>query len=72
MKPNFEEMTRKELREYVLAHRDDNEAFYAYMDKLHADKTRVKFPPLKSIDDMNNYPEFLEVLRKAGEKNRPS
>ncbi len=33
MKPNFHEMSLKELRVYVLAHQDDNEAFYAYMDK---------------------------------------
>ena len=33
----FESMNRQELRAYVLAHRDDNEAFYAYMDKLDAE-----------------------------------
>jgi len=28
-------MSRKELRAYVLAHREDNEAFYAFVDRLH-------------------------------------
>ncbi|MBC6475800.1 MAG: hypothetical protein GDA48_25790 [Hormoscilla sp. GM102CHS1] len=35
MKPNFQTMTKKELRAYVLAHRDDDEAFYAYVDNIH-------------------------------------
>lgn len=64
MKPNFQEMTRKELRAYVLAHRDDDEAFYAYVDKIKAEGDRVKHPPVKSMEDMENYPEFLERLRK--------
>ncbi|NQE33927.1 DUF6887 family protein [Microcoleus asticus] len=34
-KPNFQAMSRKELRAYVLAHREDNEAFYALADRLH-------------------------------------
>lgn len=34
--PNFQAMTKKELRAYVLAHRDDDEAFYAYVDKIRA------------------------------------
>ncbi|MBW4591301.1 hypothetical protein G7B40_039040 [Aetokthonos hydrillicola Thurmond2011] len=32
--PDFQAMTHDELRQYVLTHRDDNEAFYTYMDKL--------------------------------------
>lgn len=35
IKPNFQEMTGKDLRSYMLAHRDDDEAFYAYMDKVY-------------------------------------
>jgi hypothetical protein len=31
---NFQAMTKQELRAYVLAHRDDQEAFYALADKL--------------------------------------
>jgi len=32
---NFQTMSRKELRDYVLAHREDQEAFYAFVDRLH-------------------------------------
>jgi hypothetical protein len=35
MKPNFTAMSRKELRAYILENRDDDEAFYAYMDRLN-------------------------------------
>jgi hypothetical protein len=64
MKPNFQEMSRKELRTYVLAHRDDNDAFYALADKISAEAAnKVPLPPLKSLDDIENYPEFLDKLR---------
>ena len=32
---NFQTMSRKELRAYVLARREDREAFYAFVDRLH-------------------------------------
>lgn len=33
MKPNFDQMSRAELKAYVLTHRDDEEAFRALRDK---------------------------------------
>lgn len=72
MKPNFQAMSRKELRAYVLEHRDDNEAFYAYMDKSKAEGNWIKHPPFKSIDDLENYPDFIERLCQEGEKYRNS
>jgi hypothetical protein len=63
-KPDFQAMSQKELQSYALAHRDDQEAFYAYVDKLHAEATWVDMPALESPDELDNYPEFLErVLR---------
>jgi hypothetical protein len=32
---NSQTMSRKELRAYVLARREDREAFYAFVDRLH-------------------------------------
>jgi hypothetical protein len=32
--PNFQAMGQKELHNYVLAHRDDQTAFYAYVDRV--------------------------------------
>ncbi|MEH2386232.1 MAG: hypothetical protein V7K14_10730 [Nostoc sp.] len=67
MKPNFHEMSLKELRVYVLAHQDDNEAFYAYMDKSKTEGNWVTMPPLNSMDDFDHYPEFIDKIRKNGE-----
>jgi len=64
-KPNFHEMNLKELQSYFLSHREDREAFYAYVDKLHAEATWVEMPPLQSIEDLENYPEFLQRVRHS-------
>ena len=64
MKPNFHEMSLKELRVYVLAHQDDNQAFYAYMDKSKTEGNWVTMPPLTSMDDFDHYPEFIDKIRK--------
>ncbi len=66
MNLNFNEMTLQELRAYMLAHRDNNEAFYAYIDKSKVEGNWVTMPPLKSMDDLDNYPEFLEKIRQDG------
>ena len=34
-KPDLKTMSRQELHKYFMNHRDDKEAFYAYVDKLH-------------------------------------
>ncbi len=66
-RPNFKAMSQKDLHAYVLAHRDDQEAFYAYVDILHAEATWIEMPPLESAEDLENYPEFIEHLRKSSE-----
>lgn len=66
-KPNLQAMSQEELHTYVLAHRDDQEAFYAYVDKLHTEATWVEMPPLHSPGDLDNYPEFLERVRSGSE-----
>lgn len=67
MKPNFSEMSLKELRTYVIQHPDEDEAFYAFVDRSKAEGNWVKMPPLKSMEDFDNYPEFLEKIRRDGE-----
>ncbi len=64
-KPDFQTMSRKDLHAYFLAHRDDQEAFYAYVDKLHKEATWFEMPPLQSVEELENYPEFLERLRQS-------
>lgn len=63
-KPNFQAMSRRELQTYVLAHREDNEAFQAYVDKLHAEASWTEHPPLESVEDLENYPSLINKLRQ--------
>jgi hypothetical protein len=60
MKPNFEAMTREELRAYLLEHRDDDEALAALLSRR--DPNAVKYTT-------NDPEEIKEILRKkiAGE-----
>jgi hypothetical protein len=65
IKPNFQAMNQKELQKYVLEHRDDQEAFYVYVDKLHAEGNWIDMPPVQSDQDLENYPEFIEHIRRS-------
>jgi hypothetical protein len=66
-KPNFHAMSQKELHDYVLAHREDQEAFYTYVDKLHVEGNWIEMPPLQSEQDLENYPQFIEHIRSSSE-----
>ncbi len=61
--PNFQAMSQKELHNYVLSHREDQTAFNAYIDKLHAEGNWIEMPPLKSLEELDNYPEFVDRFR---------
>ena len=62
--PSFQAMSQKELHSYILAHRDDQEAFYAYVDKLHKEANWVEMPPVESVEDLEKYPEFTARFLK--------
>jgi hypothetical protein len=40
-KIDYAAMTDQELKQYFLAHRSDNEAFHAYMDRRHTHPRKV-------------------------------
>ncbi len=63
-KPYFKAMNLKNLRKYILSHREDNEAFYTFVDRVETEKNWINNPPLDSIEDMDNYPEFLEKIKQ--------
>lgn len=63
MKPNFQAMSIKELKAYLLEHRNDTEAFHTLMDKIKAEPNRKFY----LIEDMDRFPELLEEARKARE-----
>jgi hypothetical protein len=45
MKPDFNVMTKSELRAYVLEHRDDTEAFEALADRIYANPNPQWYQP---------------------------
>lgn len=47
IKPNFEQMSIRELRNYVLQHRNDEEAIHALGQRIHAEGRR-----LSSVDEL--------------------
>ncbi len=45
MKPDFNLMTKAELRTYVLEHREDRDAFQALADRIYANPNPQWYPP---------------------------
>ncbi len=42
---NFEQMTNAELRAYVLSHREDEQAWEIFTQRLEDDPTVIRVPP---------------------------
>lgn len=59
-KPNFEKMTKAELRAYVLEHRNDIEAFHVLMSKLTIE-------PGTKITSMEHLAELIQEKRRVHE-----
>ena len=68
MKPNFKGMARRELLAYMLDHRDDDQAFHVFMDKVHAEPPTEIYPAPQSIDDLKHFPQLLEKFRLEQEE----
>ncbi|NER01115.1 MAG: hypothetical protein F6K30_31230 [Cyanothece sp. SIO2G6] len=69
MKPDFSTMSRKELRAYVLAHREDEAAFFAYVDRSAQEARWVDNPPINSIEELNQVSLFLEKLDRDAQSS---
>jgi len=67
MKPDFKAMTRNELLAYMLENRDDDEAFYVFMDLVHTEPPTEIYPAPQSIDDLKHFPQLLEKFRRERE-----
>ena len=52
MKPNFSNMSKEELRQYVISHQDDQEAFYQYIDRLKSHPSHQIYPNSLSPDEI--------------------
>jgi hypothetical protein len=63
VRPDFTAMTTQELRAYVLAHRDDEEALYAYLDRRHAENPNSRV--YQAEDNVSDaIAEYLESRRQ--------
>ncbi|MBW4676952.1 MAG: hypothetical protein KME52_23955 [Desmonostoc geniculatum HA4340-LM1] len=58
-KPNFVEMSKTELKHYLLEHRNDTEAFHALMDKINAEPN----PKFYTIDEIGELQKLIEAKR---------
>lgn len=58
-KPDFGRMTRHELRAYILAHRDDDEAIEALIKRGNPHSPTYPFPQTEE-----NLREMEEILKK--------
>ncbi|MBD1943417.1 hypothetical protein H6F50_13825 [Coleofasciculus sp. FACHB-712] len=61
-KPDFSRMTRQELRAYVLAHREDDEAIEALIKRGNPNSPKYRLP--KTEEDLREMEEILK--RKLG------
>jgi hypothetical protein len=67
MKSDFEQMSRTELRTYILEHREDEEAFQLYMNRLDRSPDRPVFPAPQSIEELSHFAELLEQYRQSSQ-----
>jgi hypothetical protein len=59
-KPNFNQMNRKELRNYVLTHRQDEEALRIYMERLHSEPGIDRYTGGLNGQDFSQLEQLLE------------
>lgn len=65
-KPDFSRMTRQELRAYILAHRDDDEAIEALIKRGNPKSPKYRFP--QTEEDLKEMEEILKrKLENRGE-----
>lgn len=61
MKLDFDKMTKAELRGYLIAHPDDQEAFYKFVDRFATDsENRVWYPIPKTLEEFSKIPELIQ------------
>ena len=69
MKPNFDKMSKPELRAYVLAHRDDLQALDALYNRRTPDSEAVWFQVPQSLEEETQQFELFQRLIREKESN---
>lgn len=67
MKPNYDEMTKAELRVYILEHRDDLDAIEVFFARRSLDSEATLFPPPRTEEE---WQQQLKIVRPILEQNR--
>lgn len=62
MNTDFQTMTKIELRDYLLKHREDQQAFYAYMDKLANE-------PILAVHSLSDSKPLGDVITEVRKEN---
>ncbi|MFP4578040.1 MAG: DUF6887 family protein [Coleofasciculus sp.] len=65
MQPNFQTMSKKELRSYLLTHRDDDSAFYAYADRVYDSVATVEAAVFEWLKRQNPHQEITKAPDKC-------
>ena len=68
MKPDFEKMTSKELREYALAHREDIEPLRILFGRRSPDSEAILFHPPKTKEEEQQQFELFKKMIEEREK----
>jgi hypothetical protein len=63
MKPNFNLMSKAQLRAYVLEHREDREAFEALSDRIYANPNPQWYQP-EDVDRVVELIQFSQDKKK--------
>jgi hypothetical protein len=65
--PNFDAISKAELRAYVIAHQDDQEAFYALVDRITASSSSsVQYPAIMTPEEIHH--TVLNIIEKKQQK----
>ena len=67
LKPDFQQMSRKELRTYVLNHREDEEALQIYMARLRNEPGIIRQTGGLNEEDLNQLEQLIE--KRVGDRN---
>jgi hypothetical protein len=68
--PDFQTMPRKDLRAYVVSHRDDENALRIYMDRLKNEPGIDRYQGGISADDLAQLDRLLQnSVTKTGDVN---
>ena len=59
-KPDFQQISRQELRNYVLSHREDDEALRIYMKRMRTEPGVFRYTGSLNQEDINQLEQLLK------------